>query len=880
MRQDLIKWVSGQKEITSAVILTHNIDFVFLQSVVLSALRQCGRPTLTVFADARCASASYAQQGQLVSSLGQRYRVVPVPMPPGFCFHPKAVFLSGTEGARLLVGSGNLTFGGWRENAEVWTLYDTDEDGAGPFSALLLYLRQILSVVPLSEPVRAEVEAAFNGGSRTWATNLEEPSGLLAKAGTGPSLLDQMIDALGTGPVDRLTVCSPYFDPEGEALRLLVSRAGHPSTEVLAEDRRSGLSRAMADSLDPKVRVQGVTFDVAGDSSQTHRSFIHAKFYAFQQDDRVTLYAGSANCSRAGLTIPGGNGNAELLGLRTLSRRQFEAEYLGELARMPDAPALPDAPPPPETPDPQPEAIHVTAARFDGSELLCAYVAPSETRISRCILDDVPKPIEVRKDHVVAARPDAPPRRVQLEGEIDGRMVLSPPGWVDHEPELQATARTRELVHFVGMRVRPEQWKAQAWVDLVAFLVKSMHSAPSLRTSTRPASSHGPISYQEEDVFIDASRYRLPSLSILGHPLAWSNRVRSLQQLLYQWLGRPWEDEADAQGPGQPPAVEGDGVDQPEDLPREAPRASAPLATDRERERMRRVLERVTQTATDPERLAAREPEYLAMDVSILAILLRSALCEGWLDRSDVLACTHRIWSAWFFANDREEGKGWLEWRWRSNQDPNAFASRMGSDELAAALAAWAMLFPDQITTPEEARFALACAVSVARLPWLWDRGERNESVKNLVVRVLQVTADPDPQQAGSLSGRWDTIMRRGKALRLLEKALAERSLAEIRQSIARAALGPGDLLWQGSLGFCVVTASGKTNGVVPVLKLQGQTGATCIDTAYITPVGGLLAAVTLSPDPRVDGQARADIVAFLEELAVGLRSLQGGAAQ
>jgi hypothetical protein len=119
LRQDLIRLLRGENDVTHAIILTHNIDFVFLQAVVVPELKRCGNPTITVFADAQCAASTYAYQAPILSNLGIRYRVVPVSMQSGFCFHPKAVFLSAPKKAVLFIGSGNLTFGGWRENGEL-----------------------------------------------------------------------------------------------------------------------------------------------------------------------------------------------------------------------------------------------------------------------------------------------------------------------------------------------------------------------------------------------------------------------------------------------------------------------------------------------------------------------------------------------------------------------------------------------------------------------------------------------------------------------------------------------------------------------------------------------------------------------------------------
>ncbi len=75
MRSDVLEVISSARDVTNAVVLTHNIDFVFVQTVVLSAFRQCGYPTITVFADSGCAAESFAQQKAVLTDLGVRYRV-------------------------------------------------------------------------------------------------------------------------------------------------------------------------------------------------------------------------------------------------------------------------------------------------------------------------------------------------------------------------------------------------------------------------------------------------------------------------------------------------------------------------------------------------------------------------------------------------------------------------------------------------------------------------------------------------------------------------------------------------------------------------------------------------------------------------------------
>jgi hypothetical protein len=212
MRKDILSVISGEKDITNVIVLTHNIDFVFIQNMVVPALRKCGHPSLTIFADADCAAETYEAQHMVLDLLGKRYRVVPISMQPGFRFHPKAVFLSGQEKGVLLIGSGNLTFGGWRENAEIWCRYDTDIDGTAAFSAFRDYLLNVSALASLNMNPESEIKEAFDEKTRGWAADMAPPGGLFGKPGSDIKLLSQMQAEIGDQSISEIFVCAPYFD--------------------------------------------------------------------------------------------------------------------------------------------------------------------------------------------------------------------------------------------------------------------------------------------------------------------------------------------------------------------------------------------------------------------------------------------------------------------------------------------------------------------------------------------------------------------------------------------------------------------------------------------------------------------------------------------
>jgi len=370
MREDLLGVITSTKDVTNAIVLTHNIDFLFIQSVLVPALRKSGSPKLTIFADAYCSEDTYHHQHRFLSALGLRYRVVPVAMKPGFRFHPKAVLLSGTAKATLLVGSGNLTFGGWRENAEVWFRYDTDLDGTAPFAGFRNYLEQIVALcADPKQSILYETEEAFDAASRQWASSMASPSRILGHAGQGQSLLDQMKLVLKDRVASELTLCTPYFDDDAEALRVMAQEIGVNSCTVLAQSGRTNLLASAAASLGPMFSLKAASFQHreqigSNGEERVREAFLHAKIYAILSGSEVVVFAGSANCSRAALTIPGSAGNAELMTWAVVSKEEFGSGFTSELILSDSAPVLPTENAPKTLIDAD-DFIHIDAARFE-----------------------------------------------------------------------------------------------------------------------------------------------------------------------------------------------------------------------------------------------------------------------------------------------------------------------------------------------------------------------------------------------------------------------------------------------------------------------------------------------------------------------------------
>src|ERR1043166_3247760 len=95
---------------------TYALSLSFFEAVVLDALIRGGGRQALILADVEGVRASLSEQG--AQRVGKDYEVEPVAVSGGV-FHPKISVFSGRDDCHLLVGSGNLTFGGWGANFEV-----------------------------------------------------------------------------------------------------------------------------------------------------------------------------------------------------------------------------------------------------------------------------------------------------------------------------------------------------------------------------------------------------------------------------------------------------------------------------------------------------------------------------------------------------------------------------------------------------------------------------------------------------------------------------------------------------------------------------------------------------------------------------------------
>lgn len=883
MRFNIFDMFSDIKDATNIIILTHNIDFVFLQAMILPLLRKCGYPTLTIFADAKCAIESFQRQGPLLDGIGKRYRVVPVAMNPGFRFHSKAIMISSLTKATLAVGSGNLGFGGWKENGEIWNRFDTEIDGAGPFAAFRNHLSDILDIVKLNESVSLEILEAFDSDNRPWALDLNNPTTIFSKCSKGSSLFDQLVRELGNERYDHLTICAPYYDSKGQVIRDLSEQFKAKATQVLLQSGKSNLLSRTAKALPSNIKISSVQYLGIEDDA---RKFLHAKFYAFRNGNEVVVAAGSANCSLAAWSIPGTDGNAELVALTRMDSSVYETDVLGELTFSDeDLQLLDDDFDSEENGDDANKYIHILAARYVNKELKIGFESSDEIEIIKCLVDNKDYSFNRDSEGQISIKLDKPPDRVLLQGSYGQEIITSPVGWVDHELTLRANSKQRSLATEISIKVTHEEWNIAAATDILDLLYKNLSYMPKKGyllpewTSGRGKEENGPTTFSEDDIF--SSGYSLNKNISISLPSLTDNRISGLRNILLRWFGASMHLGNNSEPPPEPDPEgndDGDGDKEEKITPRNRQRK----ASDSERRKILSVINKISDKLLSPSFLEERPTKQLNTDICIISILFQSALSEGWLEHTEFHQLTHEIWTELFFATEnipKSNGvkKGWLQHLYEVAENKEIFCQDFSSVDLSVAFLSWAFSLDDKVRCPEDAFFELSCALSVSRLPWLWNIHQKDKVAEKFKEHLLHtgLLLAGDQKRWHKICDRWGSLIQKGMALKKFEDAASHLDLQEMIPQIKKDQLEKGDLVWIGASGVCVVAkrCSRKKNDKANVLSLQCKYYYKRFLSKILVPLDEILTGESFIPHELLGKNERKIILDFMSQIRNNLQT-------
>jgi hypothetical protein len=822
MRRNVFQRLVEEIPIAShAVVLTHNINFLFVQSVILPLLRAAGQPRLTIFADAACAAGAYAGERHLLSGLGVRYRVVVVDLGPGRRFHPKAILLCNDKGAAVAIGSGNLTHGGISANHEAWVFGSTGGEGADLISGLRDYIHILLDLLPLAAPVRDDIDAVF-ADDHAWPSALPPARALAMSPGRSP-LLDQIVDLI-EGDIEAVTVMAPYYDDGGSALAEISRRFRVPLTAYF-QPKRAGLSKAAAATLPATISLATV---------QCHKghenSFIHAKLIAFRRSDDVLLAIGSANCSRAALLADPGYGNAELM---VVDRLSFEADkdFFEELVMSDTAPELPECPPSEDWGLEETPPLRILAARQQAKQLDVAF---KSTKSIKSLA------IETQEGVWTAERVDRENmvgiflvpiqlRSLRLTAQTaDGETLASSEAWVDDEASLGAPASLRRVVRELQEGQDDQAGSYRAVLDLFREYIRDPEAARRRMRGGRDRAT-APVLYDPATVFSETfgrpTRANDSETDFNHQPdsiLAIIAAMYSVSPEIVGSIERPPDDDGEEPDPDKEQAK----------LVRPRPSHDPGVVA-----QLHRALEKVEAALLEPAFVEARRPELLGADLALAAVLLVKGLAHGHLDPGAYRVMTRKLWTHLFFGAGGAGGAIPQRIAALDAATRQAFLTALASPRLSASLVLWSLTEWSQEDV-DGVWFRMSAAQLQYIHPWLFTSAPSDTITAEL--QQLAISLLPTNEQAGVMR-TWIELVRAGEALRLLCETLTATPAEQLRSRINSPTCGPADLVWQTNRFGLPIQTYRRDRATHAEVRFLGATETNKFRGDYLLPVLALL---------------------------------------
>jgi hypothetical protein len=275
-----------------ALFTTYSLSLTFFESVVFRALRESGCHDVSVVVDADGYASSLMERR--ASRVGHEYQLVAVGLPDGV-FHPKCTYLHGPEGDLLLVGSGNVTFGGWGRNIEVLEVLDSAQSPSA-FAAFAEFL----------DAVRQRTDILM--GTHEWTTVYAELARVAARGAPSegnPGLVHSVVSPIADqlvafasahGGARTLTVLSPFHDRDARTVRELAARLGDVAVVIgLPPNENAGTTFPFASAKLP--RPARAVRPVTDDANRP----LHAKWIEIECGERNLTVTGSVNATHNAL---------------------------------------------------------------------------------------------------------------------------------------------------------------------------------------------------------------------------------------------------------------------------------------------------------------------------------------------------------------------------------------------------------------------------------------------------------------------------------------------------------------------------------------------------------------------------------------------------
>ncbi len=291
----------------SSIFTSFSCDLPFYETLVQSRLRSAGCLNNILLVDVGNYSRSVVTSGRLVNAAGRRYLVAPVASQG--VYHPKIFLQLGEKKGRLLLGSANVSTGGFGSNRELVSEIVCSAE-ATPEQSLIVSafdflcgfldknvrsigykLNRIAADTPWLAKARRSAEPLVIGEDRR--------VGFLCSS--EESIISQFWRATGGDRISRLVVLAPFWDQDLKALSEVVELLKPEQTILLIQPETVNINCEALNQLPSGVEINDVGWP--------KERYLHAKLMLAEGELADHILMGSANCSVAALGLRNAHGS-------------------------------------------------------------------------------------------------------------------------------------------------------------------------------------------------------------------------------------------------------------------------------------------------------------------------------------------------------------------------------------------------------------------------------------------------------------------------------------------------------------------------------------------------------------------------------------------
>jgi len=281
----------------AVLALTYNIDAHFFEKVIYRNLLIGNASDVIILADGQQVEEDIERNIGELRHLGRDYLLHPVFLKG--TFHPKMLLRLNEKGAKLCLGSGNLSFGGWGGSQEIAATWEFDKRSAWQLNSLLNIISEYITDDFASERFR-------HIRDQSWLLTIAKPEEmdrtriLITPKNQNLSML--LSERWEGRRFDSLHILTGSTDKKGTFIQWCHDTFGIKNCIV-------GVNPEFCSFHVRHLQKIPVSINISPFESKRR---LHAKFYLFDGPDGAAAIMGSANCSYAAWMMePAKGGNVE-----------------------------------------------------------------------------------------------------------------------------------------------------------------------------------------------------------------------------------------------------------------------------------------------------------------------------------------------------------------------------------------------------------------------------------------------------------------------------------------------------------------------------------------------------------------------------------------